>query len=117
MRGQPEAAVLGVAEPGTGQGFLSRGPSCDQGKSLESGRMGFTSFQSLSNEDKSATVYLPFLAGSKKKVSSPKTGREGARQGRVYMHRRVAGCEWKAHALQHSRISLAYACKPVCEKR
>jgi hypothetical protein len=81
---QPEAAMLGVAEAGSGQGFISRGPGCHQagqGTTLEPGRAGITSFQSLSNEDKSATVYVPFLAGSKKKVWCSEL-RRGMRKGR-----------------------------------
>lgn len=49
---------------------------------LEPGRAGFTSFQSLSNEDKSLTLYLPFLAGSQQKVRCSEL-RRGMREGRA----------------------------------
>ena len=84
---KPEAAVLRVANPvGSsgleGSGFISRGPGCQDdrmlaGPATSARTMGLTSMQSLSNEDKSGTLFLPFLAGSlaKPKLSGDDPGR------------------------------------------
>eukprot|EP00802_Teleaulax_amphioxeia_P013675 Tamp_13728.p1 GENE.Tamp_13728~~Tamp_13728.p1 ORF type:complete len:551 (-),score=66.68 Tamp_13728:37-1650(-) len=64
---KPEAAVLGVGTAACGDGFISKGPASELGMPQEYGRMGITAMDSISDEGKHLTIYLPFLRGSLKK--------------------------------------------------
>jgi hypothetical protein len=84
---KPEAAVVGIGTAGSNDGFVCRGQdaTANSHTSLHpalAGRMGLISLQSLSNEDKSGTLYLPFLTGS---LNKPKRseGLEHHWKGRI----------------------------------